>query len=178
MKSAQQIISLIKRLHIYRRGVFRCGMWPSNRSYLPMSNVVTHSAQTCKYFIKIIYNPFRHILHKRRIGWQPPGELSNSARIYVYILTENPEENGVNGGFGEGKNRICSRSDDSRKVDEQEGGESSRKLGPSVRFLAEIRFCGLARVLEIRRGAKCVSNPLRDRWSLGELRSLANPLLV
>lgn len=57
-----------RRLHIYRRGVFRCGMWPVNRGYLPMSNVVAHSAQTCKYFIRSIYNPFRHILHKRRMG--------------------------------------------------------------------------------------------------------------
>lgn len=57
-----------ERLHIYSRGVFRCGVWPVTRSYLPMSNVVTHSAQRCKYFIKIIYNPFRRILHKRRMG--------------------------------------------------------------------------------------------------------------
>lgn len=53
-----------KNIKTYTREVYsgvECG-------YLPMSNVVTHSALTCKYFIKIIYNPFRHILHKRRMG--------------------------------------------------------------------------------------------------------------
>lgn len=34
------------------------GMCSVKRGYLPMSNVVTQSALTCEYFIKIIYNPF------------------------------------------------------------------------------------------------------------------------
>lgn len=106
-------------MYIYRRGVFRCGMWPVNRGYLPMSNVVTHSALTCKYFIKIIYNPFRYVLWDDSLPWscQTVPEY-----MYFFFLTENPEENGVNGALEREKseNRICSRSDDRRKVYEQE----------------------------------------------------------
>lgn len=43
----------------------------------------------------------------------------------ICFLTENPEENGVNGALEKGKkseNRICSRSDDRSKVAAQEGG--------------------------------------------------------
>lgn len=61
-------------------------------SHLPMSNVDAQPAWTCEYFIKIIYNPFIRgtFSHKRRMGWQPPGELSNAARICASFWQKTP----------------------------------------------------------------------------------------
>lgn len=58
-----------------------------------MSNVVTGSALTCKYFITIVYNPFRRILHQPRDGMTASrGAVTRSQNsICMSIsLTENP----------------------------------------------------------------------------------------
>lgn len=100
--------------------------------------------------------------------------------IYIY-LTENPEENGVNGalerGGGGGKAKIGFAADlmtavrQANKTAGGGGGKSNHKTWlPSVRFLTEIGFCGAGSGDgESRGGAKCVSNSLQDRWSLREL---------
>lgn len=72
---------------------------------------------------------------------------------------------------GKSEKRICSRSDDSRKVDDQDGGEKIQsETWPFCPVPRRIElFEGLAPVAESRGGAKCVSDSLQDRRSLGEL---------
>ena len=107
-----------------------------NVEHLPMSNVVTHSALTCKYFIKIIYNPFGHILRRRRMGWQPPVELSHGAKTlyryeYRYLyLTETPEENGVNRGWEKKREEKGGRWG---------GGGEKAKIGFAADLMTEAR---------------------------------------
>lgn len=113
------------------------------------------------------------------------GAVKRCQNICVYFLTENPEENGVNGALEKKKseNGICSRSDDRSKVAAQ-GKKSNRKLGAYVQILTEIRSLeALAGCLVWWRAAEAHgASPMPCRiaghsGSCTALRSLANPLL-
>lgn len=108
------------------------------------------------------------------------GAVKRCQNICIYLLTENPEENGVNGALGreKGENRICRRSDDRNKVAAQEKKIQSEtwRLCPIPDRNTIFRGSGgLAGVVGSRGGAECVSGALQDRWSLGELHSVEIP---
>ena len=71
------------------------------------------------------------------------GAVKRCQNICIYFLTENPEENGVNGALESEKkseNRICSRSDDRGKVAAQEKKKNPiGNLALVSKFLPEIR---------------------------------------
>lgn len=107
-------------------------------------------------------------------GWDDslPGSCQTVPEsMYIYFLTENPEENGVNGALerGESENMICSRSDDRRKVENQRGGNP---IGNLALLSDSSQKSDLSRLLRI---GSCGGEPRRCRV---RLRCLAGSLVT
>lgn len=114
--------------------------------------------------------------------------------IFFSFLTENPEENGVSGAFGEAKKEakigFAAAQMTRRKEDQRQTGVSGEgKKNPIGNLALQSNPSSETRRLKspVCRGAAAAvqsaspSGASQARWSLGELRtalrSLANPLL-